>query len=158
MPPTIQKYQATDRDSCLAVFDSNCPSAFADWERPEFKEWLELKTDVNPYWTIRVDDVVIGCGGIYTSDDHHKDSRYGREAGFAWGMVRSDIHGRGYGKQLFQHRLDYLLAGYRDWPIILRTSQTAYTFFEQFGFKTVEYTEDGWAKGLHKYEMQYEPG
>lgn len=153
----IQPYDISDREACMAAFNSNCPSAFAEWERLEFAKWLDDQTATHPYWIIAHQGVVVGCGGIYTSDDQRQDSKYGREVGFAWGMVRADQHGKGYGKALLTHRLDYILANYPDWPIILRTSQTAYTFFAQYGFKTVQYTEDGWSKGLHKYEMQYLP-
>lgn len=157
MKSLITPYSQKNFDACLAIFDSNCPASFAEWERPEFAEWLRDRTSKNPYWTIAVEGHIVGCGGIYTSDDHHKDSDYGREAGFAWGMVDKAHQGKGYGKALFQYRLDYLLEHYGDWSIILRTSQTANTFFEQFNFKTIEYTEDGWSKGLHKYEMKYQP-
>jgi len=149
--PYKPEYLAT----CLEIYDSNCPKYFAPEERPEFIEWLEKDHPSSPYWVQEVDGEIIGCGGIYTSLDHQKDSIYGGEVGFAWGMVHNNVHKEGHGKALFLHRLNYLKNNYPGVPTIIRTSQYTYTFFAKYGFETLEYTENGWEQGLHKHEMIY---
>ncbi len=152
--PYIKEFE----QNCLAIFESNCPSYFLESEREEFTNWLEeIVGNKHNYWVGLVREKPIACGGIYIADDSFGRAEYPNEVGFAWGMVHSDYQKQGYGKQLAEYRIHYLKQEYPERPIILRTTQKTYQFFERFDFSIREWIKQGYGDRFDKVIMEYRP-
>lgn len=149
-PPevTIRPWVESDRDGCLAVFDSNVPDFFVEDERPGFEEFLgDLP---GPYLVlVGADGAVVGCGGWAVETGT-------ATADLCWGMVRRDLHGRGLGRLLTEARIAGVRAEGRVRIVALHTSQHTTGFYERLGFATGEVVRDGYAPGLHRCEMRLE--
>ena len=71
----------------------------------------------------------------------------------AWGMVHSSFHKQGFGKALFEYRVEQINSKYPGRSITLDTTQHTYQFFEKQGFSTVQIRKDFYDKGLDRYDM-----
>ena len=139
-------YAPSDLAACLAIFDSNVPTYFAQGERAEFQDFLRgLDPLSSPYLVLLRDGRIVACGGVLADDAH--------QASFAWGMVDRELHRQGLGRQLALARL----AQARRMPSITRlrlsTSQRTAGFYEAMGFSTTGVTPDGFAAGLDRYDI-----
>lgn len=142
----LRAYKSTDKQACLAIFDSNVPQYFAKHERIEFVQFLD--NPICTYFVVENESAaVIGCGGYHYDPATH-------ESILCWGMVTRDHHKTGVGKFLLRERLKRLCAD-SDGQAVLRlnTSQHTYGFFEKFGFVVTKIIENGFALGLHEYDM-----
>jgi predicted GNAT family N-acyltransferase len=130
------------------------PLYFAEEELPLFDAFLDR--DINnaqrPYWIIVNDEEIVACGGIgineptkYTNEPH---------VIMCWGMVHRDLHKQGFGKLLLEHRIEQSKLIFPGIKIALGTTQHSFPFFEKYGFKTVCYEKDHWAKDLDLYQME----
>lgn len=151
---TIHPYTSADHQRCLEIFDSNVPKFFTVPERAQFEFWLNGQDkgvhayDISVaelYYVIEDNNEIVGCGGVGIEP---------RRATMAWGMVDNKYHGKGYGRALLEHRLQVWRDGFSSYPMDLNTSQHTYTFFEQYGFRVVKVTENGYSEGLHRYDME----
>ena len=145
----IRPYSPSDRDACLAVFDSNVPRFFITAERAGFASFLDELP--GPYIVLTdASGVIVGCGGYAIADDEP-----GR-ADLCWGMVRKEKHRRGYGRTLTHARID---AAKRDADvrvIALECSQHTTGFYERFGFRVTKVEPDGFGPGLDRCLMRLE--
>jgi uncharacterized protein (TIGR02569 family) len=144
--PTLRPYEPRDRAACLALFDGNAPPFFAPAERADFEEFL----DHPPGAYLVVDDeggAVVGCGGVTAS---RSSPSLGE---LTWGMVARTKHGKGIGRFLLLARLFLLAERPRITRVRLDTSQHTRGFFEREGFAVQAGTPNGYAPGLHRYEM-----
>ena len=131
------------------------PLYFADEELPLFDAFLDRDASTRgPYSVVFNDDVIVGCGGIalnqqtkYTNQPH---------VIMTWGMVDNKCHKAGFGKVLLLHRIEQAKELYPGITIALGTTQHTFQFFEKYGFKTVAFEKDHWAKGLDLYQMELE--
>lgn len=142
----IQVYTPINRNSCLSIFDSNCPKFFAVEERALFNSFLDNK-NLDEYYVLKDDAVVIACGGIFFDTKENC-------AGLAWGMVHRSFHKKGYGKQLTLFRIEKLMEQFPEVLHKVDTSQHTFGFYESLGFKTMAIIKDGFAPGLDKYVMK----
>ena len=119
-------YQDTDREACLAVFDTNLPDYFAAHERDKFSAFLQALP--GPYFVMEHNDAVVACGGYALSSP--------LSARLTWGIVRREFHRQGLGRFLLLYRLRSLT---RDHPAVemvgLATTAQAAPFFESQGFR-----------------------
>lgn len=145
----IQPYQPAFKQKCIEIFESNQPKFFAEHERDLFIKWLDTNT-ANNYYVLIQDGDVIGCGGIFVDDRYNT-------GGLSWGMVHSKFHRQGFGKLFTIYRLKLIRSLYPDHICRIDTSQHTVSFYEQFGFKTVEIIPDGYGDGLHKNVMKMDP-
>jgi N-acetylglutamate synthase-like GNAT family acetyltransferase len=138
------KYNDLYKEACLEIFKSNTPKYFEEYEYVDFKKWLD-EGQMDKYWVILKDEKIVGCGGIFVSDDK-------KEGGFAWGMIHKDLHGQGIGREFGKFRIKELqrMTNYR---IRLCTSQHTFRFYEKLGFETYKFKKDGFSKGLDRYDM-----
>jgi uncharacterized protein (TIGR02569 family) len=142
---TVRLYGPRDRAACLTLFDGNAPPFFAPSERVDFGEFL----DHPPGAYLVVEDehgVVVACGGVTASP------RTGLGE-LTWGMVARPEHGKGIGRFLLRARLFLLAERPKIARVRLDTSQHTRGFFEREGFVVQASTEDGYAPGLHRFEM-----
>jgi GNAT superfamily N-acetyltransferase len=109
----IRPYLASDRQACLAIFDSN----FDATRRPEFEHFLDHLE--GPYFVMDHDGALVGCGG------------YSGET-LVWGMIRRDFQKLGLGRFLLMYRLRKL----EGVPMVRLTAPPhAGPFFEKQGFR-----------------------
>lgn len=145
---TVRPYRASDRDSCLALFDGNTPRFFDLSERAGFAAWLDTST--HPYLVIeRIvdgDARIVACGG-------HALDAGGAVASLCWGMVAQDVHGQGLGRALTQARLDAIRAMPQVARVTMNTSQHTQQFYARFGFEPVKVTPDGFGPGIDQWDM-----
>jgi len=153
---TIRAYSPADFQDCTNCFISNVPRFFSRDEIAEFKEWLdklEKKSPDSPdagihYYVISNHEQIVGCGGFALMDNR-------REVVFAWGLIDRQFHRQGYGKALFEYRLNEVGFIYPGLDILLDTSQHSFTFFQKYGFKVEKISSDFYAPGMDRYDMKY---
>jgi ribosomal protein S18 acetylase RimI-like enzyme len=142
----VREYCATDRDSCLAVFDSNVPSSFLDHERPLFAAYLDDLP--GPYLVLEDrDGKVVACGGYAVG-------RGTASADLCWGMVRLERQGLGLGRLLTELRIRRIREDPALSEVAMNTSQHTRAFYERLGFVTERVTTDGFAPGLDRCDMR----
>ncbi|MEO9467758.1 GNAT family N-acetyltransferase [Parasphingorhabdus sp.] len=143
MNPVVRDYQVSDRDACLAIFDSNIPDYFDQSERDMFADFLNGPSGF--YFVIAQDGQVCACGG-YAKEDRG-------QARFTWGMAERGRHGQGLGRLLAEHRLAEITASGLFQEIELFTTPIIAPFFQKFGFTVKETRKDGFAPGMDQVQM-----
>lgn len=142
---TIRPYANRDRTACLELLRSNVPEHFSPGEEAALDAFLASLP--GPYFVVENDEGAIwACGGIAV--DPHDAS----VASLCWGIVRQDLHERGLGRALTQHRLRALPAGIL--RVRLETSHKVQGFYEKLGFAVTEVQHDGIGPGLHRVRME----
>ncbi|MDZ4802513.1 MAG: GNAT family N-acetyltransferase [Bryobacteraceae bacterium] len=142
----VRPYVPADRDSCLALFDSNTPGPFHPQEREVFETWLSG----NPtnYVVLEHEGVVVACGGYALPAAGSTDAR------LTWGMVGRQWQGQGLGRFLLMYRLRELgKTAAIVQTVTVETTPESAPFFASQGFRTVHVTKDGPGPGLDKTEM-----
>jgi predicted GNAT family N-acyltransferase len=150
---TIKEYLPEHKDRLLQIFESNMPLYFAEEELQLFFNFLDRDAlQRGPYSVIFNDDTIVGCGGIALN----QPSKYTNELHviMTWGMIDNKVHKNGFGKELLLFRIKQAKELYPEVKIALGTTQYTFPFFEKYGFKTVAYEKDHWAKGLDLYQME----
>ena len=141
----LRRYTPVDRDACLALFASNVPDYFAQIERADFVQTLD---EIDDYFVIETQaEGIVACGGYAALDDAPS------VAGLCWGMVRRDLHRRGYGEQLLRERLRHIAAEPRFQRIVIETTQFSRAFYARHGFVATREQRDGFAPGYDLVEM-----
>lgn len=141
----LRPWTPSDRDACLAIFDTNVPRYFAAHERADFAAYLTRMP--GRYLVVLESDAIVGCGGWARARDP-------RIANLCWGMIRSDVHGRGFGRRLLRARLaDIRVDGSID-AVELSTSQHTPDFFAKEGFVEIARRANGFAPGIDAVDMR----
>lgn len=141
----IRPYQPSDQAHLIDMLRANTPASFAKEEEPDFVFYLKHETEL--YFVLEEENQIIACGGINFDQDGHT-------ARISWDMVHPDFQGKGAGTQLLQYRINLLRPMKQINTLIVRTSQTAYGFYEKNGFFLEEINKDYWAKGFDLYLMR----
>jgi predicted GNAT family N-acyltransferase len=150
---TINPYLPHYKDSLIEIFTSNIPLYFAEHELKLFSDLLDNDAlHRGPYWVICNNDTIVGSGGIALN----KPTKYTNipHVIMTWGMVENSKHKHGFGKELLKFRIEQAKSMYPSIKIALGTTQHTFRFFERFGFSTVYYEKDHWAKDLDLYQME----
>lgn len=151
----IRPYTPDDRLSCIAIFNSNCPTYLDPAEINGLENWLNghdkreivhKNSAADFFYMIENNDMIIACGGFYIVKDKS-------QANMTWGMVNNLYHKQGYGKLLFQYRVAQIKKLFPTHSIVLDTSQHTYPFFEQFGFTITNITPNAYGPGLDRFDM-----
>lgn len=151
----IRPYTHTDAVGCREIFISNMPKYFAEEEMEKLDNWLKaLDTNTPPYssaeaiyfYILELKHEIIGAAGFYLVKGENK-------AQLNWGMVHADYHNKGYGKLLFDYRVNKIKEIAPGRQVTLWTSQHTYSFFEKFGMKVESVTPNGFGYGFDKYVM-----
>ena len=140
----IQSYSKEKFDPCVDIFVSNLDKYFAEYELDEFKTFLDYAATSNTYYVVVDEGAVTACGGY---------EKMGDVVGLTWGMVKRNLHGRGYGKALTVYRLNAIKVEYPGTAILIDTSQHTKGFYERQGFRVEAIEKDGYKPGLDKYFM-----
>ena len=143
-----REYEPADFGTCMELFETNVPDFFTTDERAQFASFLRALP--GPYLVL-LDDAgrAVGCGGYAVAEG-------GGSIDLCWGMIRRDLHGKGYGRTLTRLRVDRARQhpGVRE--IALNTSQHTVAFYEGLGFRTTRVEKDGYGPGLDRYDMVLE--
>jgi ribosomal-protein-alanine N-acetyltransferase len=129
------------------------PLYFAEEELPLFFNFLDRDALLRgSYSVIFNDEIIVGCGGIALN----QPTKFTNELHviMTWGMVDNMNHKKGFGKKLLLFRIQQTKELYPEVKIALGTTQHTFSFFEKYGFNTVAYEKDHWAKGLDLYQME----
>lgn len=151
--PAIKPYLPEYKSTLLEIFRSNMPLYFAEEELPLFDAFLDQDIDAQrPYWVVFNNEQIVGCGGIGINEP----TRYTNEPHviMCWGMVHQDFHKQGFGKALLEYRIEQSRLIFPGIKIALGTTQHSFPFFGKYGFKTVYYEKDHWAKDMDLYQME----
>lgn len=143
----LRDYCPSDRDACIAIFQSNVPRYFRDHEREEFLTFLDAAE--SPYFVVTSGAAVLGCGGFAICPGDHR-------ADLCWGMVDARAHRKGVGEFLLFARLHRIAENAEVQRVRLGTSQLTDGFFRRYGFSIQSQTADGIAEGLDDVEMHLE--
>jgi N-acetylglutamate synthase-like GNAT family acetyltransferase len=144
VPYQIRPYKPQDKTTVLDLLRSNTPEFFAPAEEQEFIHYLD--NEVEDYFVVEQENKTIGAGGINYFENE-------RTARISWDIIDPNMQGKGVGKQLTQHRINYIKNKNID-IIVVRTSQMTYEFYEKMGFKLSEVAKDYWAEGFDLYLMK----
>ncbi|MGB1104735.1 MAG: GNAT family N-acetyltransferase [Crocinitomicaceae bacterium] len=153
----FRDYEPADHESCLKIFDSNCPPYFDSSERDLFDNWLTAideggiareSIEKSYYFVGEWHGVVVSCGGIYSMFNKS-------EVRLSWGMVSREHHRKGLGKALFRYRFEAFQKRFPEFELKLDTSQLTFPFYERMNFVITHIEKNGYGPDLDKYEMTY---
>lgn len=143
---TIREYEPADKDAVLNLIRSNTPAHFAPAEEADLSEYLDREREL--YYVLLFGGKIIGCGGINFADDRATGK-------ISWDILHPEYQRKSLGTLLLEYRIKRLkqIGGIR--RITVRTSQSAYKFYEKQGFVLNEIQKDYWAEGFDMYGMEY---
>lgn len=141
----FRPYTVGDKDVCMDIFMSNTPRYFGVEEAEDFRQFLEVPTC--DYFVVTQNDKVVACGG---------HGFHGRKQAFVltWGMVHADLHKHGLGKFMLAERLKKIYTDFGESLVKIETSQHSQGFFERFGFESTAVTENYFAPGIDRVDME----
>jgi ribosomal protein S18 acetylase RimI-like enzyme len=140
----VRPYLPSDRDACLAIFDSNSPEFFKSHGRGDFEEFLDGPG--GNYFVMEHEGAVIGCGGYIVAPEKTL-------ARLVWGIVGRDWRRQGLGRFLLLFRLREITKAGGVEMVHLDTPPDSAPFFRSQGFKVARVEKDGYAPGLDRLEM-----
>ena len=144
MTETIfRPYRQSDFDSCLEIFDANCPKYFAPNERVEYRSFLDsVRQD---YEVCEADGQVLGAFGLLDNGEGGKRLN--------WIMLDPNTQGRGIGSKIMD-RVTHLCLTTGTRYVDIAASHMSAPFFAKFGATVVLTTKDGWGEGMDKVDMR----
>jgi N-acetylglutamate synthase-like GNAT family acetyltransferase len=141
--PQFRPFEATDKKSCLTLFDRNSPEYFSPNERMEYAQFLDSRPDY--YQVCILDNHVIGAYGIYTAS--------GSCASLHWILFSPPVQGHGLGSIVMSLAIEELKE--KKIPLLnISASHKSAPFFARFGAKDIKTTPDGWGHGMHRIDME----
>ena len=143
---TVRPYDPANRQSALAIFDSNLPEYFGPGERAWFEESLD---DLDgPAVILTIDGAPVAFGGWEVWDHYDK-------ALLCWGMVHRGCHALNLGKLLL---LERVLGIARGTPatryVTVDTSPLVAPFFIHCGFEQTSVWPAGYRSGMDMHELR----
>ena len=151
---TFSAYAGAHRGRCLAIFDANCPEAFAPSERTEYETFLDDAPE--GYEVCLLNGVVSGAFGLIATPRPGDPDRLR----INWIMIDPAAQGRGVGRAMMERvraRASAAASGGSDPTIDIAASHVSAPFFARFGAAEVARTEDGWGPGMHRVDMVLRP-
>ena len=145
---SIRPYTPDDLGAVVAIFRSNIPKYFGPGEESDLREFLAEERD--EYFLIETEGEIVGSDGIALNLND--------TVSLCWGMIRSDHHGTGKGRELTEFRLAMAKEQFGDLPVVIDTSQHTQGFYGKFGFQITERRPNGFGPGLDICKMRLERG
>lgn len=142
----FEDYRPADLDSCLKIFDANCPEFFAENERDDYREFLSAGPD--GYVVCRLGGRLAGAYGLFASGE-------GR-ASLNWILISPDAQGSGIGTAIMQRMLESAVSA-EIAVVDIAASHKSAPFFARFGAVTMGREDDGWGPGMHRVNMELRP-
>ena len=138
------KYDRSNFDNCLELFNDNCPQYFADNERDDYIGFL--KANPLDYFVGEAGNTIASAFGI-TKIQGMSRSR------LSWILVSPTYKGSGIGMAMMNYAKDTALAQ-RSSAIDIAASHLSAPFFAKFGAKVISTTDNGWGPGMHRVDME----
>ena len=139
----FRPFASSDRESCLAIFDANCPEFFAVHERIDYEQYL--KTHSDEYEVCEIEGAVVAGFGI--ASDSRNESRLN------WIMVDPKAKASGLGTSIMSRVISRSMKS-QSGLIRIAASHKSAPFFAKFGAVATKHTEDGWGDGMHRIDME----
>ena len=139
----FRQYRPADQDSCLALFDANCPASFAPNERTDYLAFLQ--DDPAGYEVCLLDGRLAGAFGLCPCAPG--------EGSLNWILLFPQMQGRGPGSAI----VAYVLEKARSSGVLflrIAASHKSAPFFARFGAEAVAETPNGWGPGMHRIDME----
>ena len=139
----FRSFCASDAESCLALFDDNCPEYFAPNERDDFHAFL--KDGPVGYEVCELDNMIVGAFGLIDQG----------EQGYSlnWIMIAPTAHGLGIGSAMLQRAVARARhSGLAEFSIA--ASHKSAPFFARFGASEIATFKDGWGPGMDRVNMR----
>jgi len=133
-------------DSCLRLFDENCPSYFAENEREDYISFL--KGSPSNYFVGAIDLDIVSAFGLITEPDSFR----GR---LSWILVSPESKGNGIGVEMM-NLLKKSAIEKKLTAVDIAASHLSAAFFKKFGAKELNKTTNGWGLGMHRIDMELE--
>ncbi len=137
-------YDESYYDSCLKLFDENCPSYFAENEKEDYIYFLRI----NPpgYFVGVIESCIVSAFGLISEPD----SSRGR---LSWILVSTESKGNGLGAKMMNFVKNSAIK--KDLAAIdIAASHLSASFFKKFGALELKETTDGWGQGMHRIDME----
>ena len=146
----FRPYRQDDRQSCLQLFDQNCPASFAPNERRDYEEFLRdyeqsLDAAVDRYEVCLMGGQVVGAYGLYADGPDRLALR--------WIIVSAAAQRRGVGSMMMSRIVDGLRES-EGVTLRISASHKSAPFFAKFGACERATIPDGWGPGMHRVEME----
>ena len=141
MRPSFRNYASTDQQTCLSLFDANCPEFFAPNERQDYLDFL--RSAPIGYEVCELGGSIVAAFGLIRNSER---------TDLNWIMLDPASQGLGIGSAIMQRVLGMANeAGIS--TIRIAASQKSAPFFARFGAVSTQRTEDGWGRGLDRIDM-----
>ena len=146
MMPTMKflKYDESYFDSCIRLFDENCPNYFTENEKEDYIEFL--KGNTSGYFVVAIGPSIVSAFGLITKPD----SIRGR---LSWILVSSESKGNGLGVKMMSFVKNAAIEK-ELFAIDIAANHLSAPFFKKFGAKRLKETTDGWGQGMHRIDME----
>lgn len=141
----IRKFQNSDTPRLLELLRLNTPEYFSESEENDLVYYLE--NEIEHYFVLLVDDVILGCGGFNLSEDQQTGK-------ISWDIFHPKSQGKGLGTALTNYRIERMKEIESIKKISVRTSQLVYPFYAKFGLELKEVVKDYWAPGFDLYRLE----
>ena len=142
MTISFRPYEEPDFESCLRIFDENCPAFFAPNERADYSAFLHHVSE--SYQVCVIQDRVCGAFGVLDDDSEKR---------LNWIMIDPGFHGQGIGSAIMNRAISIARQSHAQ-RILIAASDKSSPFFAKFGATIVSTTQDGWGPGMHRVDMQ----
>jgi GNAT superfamily N-acetyltransferase len=140
---SFRPYSRSDQDTCLGLFDANCPEFFAPNERADYRDFLQAGP--SGYELCLVAGSIAGAFGLTGDSDSRRRLN--------WIMLNPRYHGQGAGRAIME-RVVARAAGKGIRTVDIAASQKSAPFFGKFGAVTLKVIENGWGRGMHRVDME----
>ena len=139
---TFRRYNESDFDACVHIFDANCPDFFAPNEREDYIAFLGVVEEHNQVCLMA--DRVCGAFAILNEDS---DKRLN------WITIHPEYHGIGLGSAIIHCAISLARESSAN-HLLIAASHKSSPFFTKFGAIPIKTTPDGWGPGMHRIDMQ----
>ena len=140
---SFRPYCRTDRETCLTIFDANCPAYFAPNERADYESFLDAVP--GRYEVCEAAGRVVAAFGLI---DDEKNG-----VSLNWIMLDPGSQGAGIGSAIMER----VISAGKATPfsvIKIAASHKSAPFFARFGAVATVLTEDGWGPGMDRVDME----
>lgn len=139
----FRPYTIADKETCLGLFDANCPEFFASNERAGYLRFLE-GSPAN-YDVCFIEGEVGGAFGLMGSGASRQV--------LVWIMLNPQFQGLGVGRSMME-RVAALAASQGIQVVDIAASHKSAPFFARFGAVSITVIRDGWGPGMHRVDME----
>ena len=122
----VREITPADHDSCISIYEENEARFFPSGYRTEFER--DLSSDAYLWLGVEEQGELVAVGGIYL------DTEDTGAAALAFGMVRPDEQGGGYGSALLLARIAALPPPQPFTRIVMSSLENSVGFYKRFGF------------------------